>query len=219
MKIFLTIFASITLLTSFANADMFRLDGGAGVWMQTPKGGMGRLDVSDEKTTVQPYVWAYLKHPIPIIPNLRAEYVGMDTKDTDSDIAFKQFDIIPYYNIVDNLFWITLDVGLDFKIIDGAKETRGTIASVELFPLGYLRSRVQIPFSGVGFEMDGKYISYSHTEIYDARIKIDYTFEGYVVSPAFELGYRVQKIQTDKFFRSKVDLDFSGIYIGVILIY
>ncbi len=221
MKRFFVILTTLTMMISTLSADFFRLDAGAGAWMQTPTGNTSPSNLSDETTTTEPYVWAYLKHAIPIIPNIRAEYVGVETKNValTSNIILKQLDVIPYYNILDNLFWITLDLGLDFKVIDGSKETRGTIASVELFPLGYVRGRVEIPATDLGIEADVKYVEYSQTNIYDARIKIDYTFSGYIVSPAIELGYRVQKIQTDEFFNSNIDLEFSGVYLGLMLIY
>ncbi len=223
MKRFFVILTTLTMMISTLSADFFRLDAGAGAWMQTPMDNTSPSNLSDETTTTEPYIWAYLKHPVPIIPNLRAEYVGVETKNvaSTSNIIFKQLDVIPYYNILDNLFWITLDLGLDFKVIDGSndKGSRGTIASTELFPLGYVRARVEIPATDIGFEADVKYIEYSQTVIQDVRVKIDYTFSGYVVSPAIELGYRIQKIQTDEFFNSEIDLEFSGVYLGLMLIY
>jgi len=85
-------------------------------------------------------------------------------------------------------------------------------------PLAYVRGRVEIPFTGFGFEADAKYISYDGDTIYDVRAKVDYTLDFIpVIQPAIEVGYRVQKYDfesEDK--KTKMNMDFAGVYLGMI---
>jgi len=142
-----------------------------------------------------------------------------------------QFDVIPYYNILDNTAWITLDLGLDLKVteikyqadgvvIPGIADTSYTDSVTTVIPLLYVRGRVEIPATNIGLEADLKYVSYNSNTIYDARAKVDYTLDFIpVIQPAIEVGYRVQKIklEDDGAGSAKADLDFAGAYAGLML--
>ncbi len=260
MKKLLTTLTCATLLTLTANADMLKIEGGAGAWMQEPSGkisyadkttGITAYDKSTQKETTQGYAWVYIKHFVPIVPNFRFEYVDIENEgrasgqfkeyeiptDTYSKttLNMKQYDIIPYYNLMDNLFWITLDLGLDFKFVDASYEAQGvdlTVAGVPvgstttyteeeslILPLVYLRTRVEIPNTGIAFEADAKYVTYDNNTVYDVRAKVDYTLDFVpVIQPAIEVGYRIQKFDFDDD-GAIIDLDFSGVYVGMYLRY
>ncbi|MFT7003178.1 MAG: outer membrane protein [Sulfurimonas sp.] len=250
MKKILTALTCTGLLAMTASADIARVEMGAGFMQQsndseasyTKSGADGSYLSDTDETSTQPYVWAIIKHPIPIIPNFRLEYASFEDTGTASgkfenfDIcglnsattfSITEYDIIPYYNLLDNTGWITIDVGLDIKIMDVSYEAdavssfSGDKDSVSLaIPLAYARGRVEIPATNIGLEADLKYVTYNDSTIYDARAKIDYTFDMFpVVQPAFEIGYRVHKIKVDDstFGDLKMDLDFSGVYAGAML--
>ena len=229
-----------------ASADLARVEAGAGAWMQSPKGGLTYKstgsDMSDETEEAKAYAWILVKHPVPIIPNARIEYSNVRsggiasgtflgftaTSDAKSSLEITQFDLIPYYNILDNTFWITLDLGVDFKVINASYEASGvtmtlpgndyTNASAIVLPMAYVRSRVQIPATGFGIEADVKYVSYNSSTVYDVRAKVDYTFGAFpIVQPALEVGYRVQKFKTDELNDVEMDIDFAGVYAGLVL--
>jgi len=236
------------VLASSAMADFARVEMGAGVWSQTPKGEASYTDngangryVSDEKEENSAYVWALVKHPIPIVPNLRLEYVSIEDdgkatgqfKDfnigavsTTLSYEMKQYDIIPYYNILDNTAWITLDLGLDIKVVD-LSYTAAPLAPFTGYsdsvtfavPLLYVRGRVEIPATNIGIEADIKYVSTGDSTVYDARAKVDYTLDFFpVIKPALEVGYRVQKLDIDEDdVDAKADIDFSGVYAGLMV--
>ena len=260
MKKSLTTLACATLLTLTANADMLKIEGGAGAWMQEPSGKISYTDEithirgtdkSTSKETTQGYAWINIKHFVPIIPNFRFEYANIESKGmatgsfedfeipigqhSNTTLTMKQYDIIPYYNLLDNTFWITLDLGIDIKITDTSYEADAVdlkvgnviIASTENYsesetvylPLVYLRTRVEIPNTDIGIEADGKFISYSGNNIYDVRAKIDYTLDFVpVIKPAIEVGYRMQRFNYDDD-GAVVDLEFSGMYVGMYLRY
>ena len=247
MKKLLSTVAIATCFASVASADFARVELGAGAWMQNPSGkitydviGADGSDTSKENSESLGYAWLLIKHPIPIIPNLRVEYANIKsegtatgqfkefnigTTPTNTLIEMKQYDLIPYYNILDNTFWMTLDLGLDIKIMD----TKYTADPVALFngysttntitlPLLYARTRVEIPLTGFGVEADVKYVSYDSNTVYDVRVKVDYTLEFIpIVQPAIEVGYRVQHIETNGDTEAAINMDFKGVYAGVML--
>lgn len=248
MKKFFSVMACGAILASAASADFTRVEAGAGAWMQTPKGTASYTDAgangnyaSSEKDSTQPYVWMLIKHPVPILPNLRLEYTSMKDEGTatgqfkDFNIGgasttlsydMKQYDIIPYYNILDNTAWITLDLGLDIKIIDASYSAAPSGAftgyndnAMLAIPLLYARARVQIPSTNVGLETDIKYITTGNSTVYDFRAKVDYTLDFIpVVQPAIEVGYRTQKIDVDESGAdTRLNLKFSGFYAGMMV--
>jgi len=234
------------MISTVANADIARAEMGVGTWMQTPTGTISYtdgsitgLDTSNENDQMQLYGWLLVKHPIPVLPNLRLEYVKTSYEGTatgtfgsftfpissKTKLDMSQIDVIPYYNILDNTGWVTLDLGLNIKILDISYEANGidlvaqlpTDISIIAIPLGYIRARVEIPGTELGVESDLKYISYSTAKAYDARIKVDYTFDiSPVIQPAIELGYRVQKFELDEDGLT-INTDYSGIYMGMML--
>ena len=240
----------VICLATIVNADFTRVEIGGGAWQQTPTGAIlannSTLTGSDSATEdgeTQGYVWAFVKHPVPIIPNLRLEYVGINSTGTASGTFFNftapvgsassltmiQYDVIPYYNILDNTFWISIDLGIDVKIIESEYIVNGvstnasvntsyTTSSSTVIPLLYARARVQIPATNIGIESDAKYVSYDSNTIYDARVKVDYTL-GFIpaVQPALEVGYRIQHIETNGNEDVKIDMEFSGVYVGLML--
>ena len=239
-KVLSTLVCAVVLATT-ASADLLRVELGAGSWSQTTKGGLSytansatAADISDESTASQTYAWALFKHFVPIVPNLRVEYASVSTTglasgsfrgfdlpvSAETSLDMTQLDVIPYYNILDNTFWTTIDLGFSIKMIEIAQAS-GTDSydyPAIAVPLGYARARVEVPFTGVGAEADMKIISAGDNEISDMRVKVDYTFDiTPLIQPGIEVGYRVQTILLDDTKGTKVDYEFSGIYAGLML--
>lgn len=252
-KILTTLIAGIVLATT-ASADIARVEMGGGMWTQTPSGdmkhteGVGSIDyISNETAESSVYAWALVKHPIPVVPNLRLEYstvkdegtitatgtisdYELTTPSTTASFTFTAYDVVPYYNILDNTFWTTVDLGVDFKVlttdyvandvnVSGVANSDYTETIGFVLPMAYLRTRVQVPATGLGIEADVKYVSYDGSTAYDARVKVDYTFDiTPLIQPGIEIGYRVQNFDlktTDD--KTKINLAFSGVYAGIML--
>jgi outer membrane protein len=251
-KIF-SIAAISALLTSAANADLTRVEGAVGAWQSDPSGTVKygnepAFDVVDNAgftQTTNTYAWVYIKHPIPVLPNLRLEYADPHFSDTtkldlsyggktfnagaSNALSLKQYDAVLYYNILDNLLWTTLDIGLDIKYIAGnyniTGNAGGTATTVDqdfsiTAPLLYLRGRVQLPLN-IGIEAIARGITYSSNRIVDAEIKLDYTMNFIpVVQPGLEIGYRYQQVKLDGDsigIDANLDTKFEGLYAGVML--
>ena len=252
MKKILTTLACSAILAATASADLGRVEMGVGAWQQATSGeisytemALSGSDISNKDDNTAGYAWLLLKHPIPIVPNIRVEYASFENSGeaigTFEDftvsggatlLEMTQFDIIPYYNILDNTGWITLDLGLDLKVIDvdwRVNDVTGWTSSVyddsesTVLPLVYVRARVEIPTTDIGIESDVKYITYDDDTIYDVRVKIDYTFDiTPVIQSGIEVGYRIQKFDLAEDGDTagsiaKMDLEFSGVYAGVML--
>lgn len=251
MKKILTTILSGAMLATIASADIARVEMGAGVWAQTPTGDMSYTDggangsnVFDENKENSNYVWMLVKHPIPILPNLRLEYTNIESTGVASgkfedftipvsaptSLKMKQFDVIPYYNILDNTAWTTVDLGVDFKVvsldfqadgvtINGILNQNYSDTQTIVVPMAYLRARVEIPVTNIGLEADVKYVTYDGSTISDVRAKVDYTLSFIpVVQPALEVGYRIQKIDiSNSDVKSAINVDFSGVYAGLML--
>jgi len=251
MKKILATLACGVVFASVGNADVLKIEGGAGVWQQKSSGDVSYTETgyngeykSDENTINKGYVWFMIKHPVPILPNLRLEYVSVEdegdvsgrfknyavTGVANAKLTMDQYDIVPYYNILDNIGWTTVDLGLDLKVIESSYEAHGTIdtlpnttysdSSSVVVPLLYVRARVEFPY-GMAVEGNAKYIGYGNTHVIDTIAKFDYTMEFVpVVHPAIEVGYRYQSYKYDEDGEdTTVDLKFSGFYAGIMLRY
>ncbi len=254
MRKILTTLACGAMLATAANADMARFEMGGGVWNQNPTGILSYTDsgatgtyTSDEKEDSGAYLWMLIKHPIPIVPNIRLEYTNIKDTGVVSGVGFEDFiipatttgsleltqlDVIPYYNILDNTAWTTLDLGIDLKVqkttfeaadvqIDGIPNQNYSDSATVVIPMVYARVRVEIPGTDIGLEADGKYVTYDGSTISDYRAKVDYTMSFIpVIQPAIEVGYRVQKFDIeneDGAETTKMDMEFSGVYAGLML--
>ena len=255
MKKIATSLIALSTLTTILSADFVRVEMGAGTWMQTPSGTIkgttngegGSLitytDTSKEDSENQNYAWAYIKHPLPILPNLRLDYATLasvgtaqlsgqmlgftvqDTGNTPTSLDITQYDITPYYNLLDNTFWVSVDVGVDIRFMTTDYVVGGNkLVDNEslVLPLLYSRLRTEVPFTGLGVEAVIKWISDGgDNTISDMFIKADYTFDiSPIVQPGLEIGYRVMSMQSyvdNGDDTSDIDLTFEGLYVGGML--
>lgn len=245
--------SALLLTTTLLHADFIRIEAGGGSWMEDTSGEVHHkkdpfpVDLKDElgvDGSNDLYLWASFKHFIPIIPNARVEYTSSELSGT-SDTAFAwnsqsftqgssynmtmdQLDAMLYYNLLDNLFWMTLDVGLNAKFIStdykfGSGTSAESLSEEIIVPMAYVRGRVELPASGFGAEARIKYFSYGDSSVSDLFVKLDYTFDTLIIQPGIEIGYRYESITTsrDEFDSMDSDLDLliNGLYVGVMLRY
>ncbi len=260
MKKFILIVITILTLSSTTYADLLNIGAGIGSWNQTPEGFMeykdtandnsGR-DTSNENSVTNIYTWFYIKHYFPYVPNIRMEYSSIESDGQGSGtltgfeipigsnfpttLEMNQFEIIPYYNLLDDSFFINVDIGLAIKFIDYQATGRleidiGGMLSLgnEVYnekgdfiaPLPYLRVRTQLPFN-IGAETTLKYGALDGSSFTDLIMKIDYTLDFFpIIKPGFELGYKLVDLDAeveDGDTTSIIKLTFSGIFIGLLI--
>jgi outer membrane protein len=250
MKRLITSAIAAGLLSTSAFSDMLRIEAGAGMWQNEFDGtitskdlvGTGfdtfNTDLLGYDKESKMYAWFNFKHPVPIIPNVRFEYAAIDyagvstqsfdykgvtySASANTDLTLDQYDVILYYNLLDNTAWITLDVGLDAKIIDAQfNATDGTNSANESetlpVPMGYARARVNVPGTGLGFEGIAKYVSYKGSKVSDYIVKADYVFAD---TFGLEVGYRQQAYDIDgaEFdIDTSMDIEVDGFFAGAVI--
>lgn len=235
------------LLGANVQADIVRVEMGAGAWQNEFSGTVTSTTLPDPITAdilgydkeTKGYVWVYVKHPVPVLPNLRLEYAAVDFSgtstdsftydgkpyaiNTKSDLTLDQIDVIMYYNLLDNTAWTTLDIGLDIKVVDfafHASSGGNVVAEQETLPLpmAYGRLRFEVPGVDLGIEGTAKYTAYKNSKVADYSIKADYTLVDILpVDVGLEVGYRFQQFDidgTDFSTETTADIEVDGIFAG-----
>ena len=225
---------------ALAAADILSLTVGAGVWNETPEGGIFKVndasavDVKNQlfwSEESQGYLYATLEHPVPLLPNVRLMYTSLDhngsgnttfrfddlqfTGNVANDFKIDQTDLLLYYEVLDNV--VSLDLGLNVRVLDitysiaDGNSTSGSVSGPVPMLYGLVGGS---PWPGVLISAEGNYMAISGSTISDFSAKIAYTTDFFV---GFEAGYRIQTIELDDVDDTNADLDFSGAFLGAYL--
>ncbi len=228
MRLFLKLFLSMLSVMLTLNAEGWQLKSGAGAWEASSDGTItetinSTLQVVDNLNSeeLKGYLYLDLRHPLPILPNIRFEYVdlhatgegkkssvntsmltvSLPSAAVQSDLTLTEYDAIAYYNLLDAAMGVTLDAGLSVKFVESLYHV-DTVSLDEntdsVIPMLYLRGRYDLPVFDLGVESDIKYITDGSSTVYDFRVKVDYIL-GFIplVHPGIELGYRQQSFDID----------------------
>jgi len=236
-------------LPSVVSADtILGIYGGAGVWDVSIDGSFGVDEIPITTTelgiedTQSNFFYLALEHPIPIIPNVRIQHTQLENTGsavverefTWEDISFPaqaltttkldltQTDFTLYYEILDN--WVSLDLGLTAKILDGYASIRSEPDGLEVIeeetdlngalPMLYGKFRFDLPLTGLYADGQLNYISYDNSTISDVDVKLGWMFES-VLDVGAELGYRQFKMELNEFDDANADLSYDGPYLNV----
>lgn len=231
-----------------AQADLARLAAGIGVWGAQPGGfaeyrNDGRFDVEDDlglDRSTEGYGWVVVEHPIPLLPNLRLDYVSQDfsgssrTETTfrvdgttyvagtelDSRLELEQIGFVLYYEVWD-LGPPQIDLGVDIRYIDAhirvrddsTGRTDSVSASVPL-PLLYAAVQVDIPATDLWLRAEGSGLALDGDRVLDLRLSAGYDF---AFGLGVEAGWRSQSIELDDVDDLNADLEVQGPYAGIYL--
>lgn len=144
----------LSLLPFGAYADTLGIEVGAGSWGQSASGTLAAPPVASTTFTngaSSTFMWASIEHPIPVLPNFK--YVSLPVSASNSagdSLTLNQTDMIFYWEVLDN--WISVDVGLNWKTIDGSITTVAPAATQPFnapVPMAYLKGAVEIPATNV----------------------------------------------------------------------
>ncbi len=227
-----------------AHAGLTGVTVGAGLWSQDPRGHLeydgNRADVEDDLqigSETGYFVWADLRHPVPILPRLKLQYTPINLtgsgtvsntfefggfefeadEDVDSEIDLDQTDIVLYWTPWSLMF--DLDVGLNIKYIDGFVEVEGDTEREEAsfsgpLPLAYARTEFRLPGTGFFGGGEGSFMAYDGHRIVDLTLRGGYRASYGVASLAVEGGWKYQNIRLDDFDDIDADVTVEGPYIG-----
>ncbi|DAB38249.1 MAG: hypothetical protein A2023_01735 [Sulfuricurvum sp. GWF2_44_89] len=144
-------------------------------------------------------VGLYLEHPVPMLPNLRADFTpetsfsGTDSIAGTNTVKFSQIDTTLYYELLDNV--VDLDIGLTGKYVKG--DVSGTVNQSfdVILPMVYMAAGVKIPAMPVRLDADLKYVGYSGNSVSDMRIKAAWNVFAGLEAVA---GYRYESLKLDE---------------------
>ncbi|CZF84163.1 hypothetical protein GCE9029_04239 [Grimontia celer] len=143
-------------------------------------------DVRADDASVQPSYYAAFEHFIPLVPNAKIRYTGVESAKYDVD--FTQYDLIAYYEILDNDL-ISFDIGLNLQKFDGRFTGR---SFDEWQPAVYSDVRLGIPATPVSLFGTFSFGSYDDTSTVDAEAGVLFTLGLVAADLNFKAGYRVQ---------------------------
>lgn len=246
MKIFMIASLSLAMIST-AHADtLLGVYGGIGRWQSSLDG-----DVGDQRSAItsvdnlgfnresSDFAWIALEHFIPVLPNLRLEYAGIDGQaestnqqvftiggrtftteipmQTNLDLVY--YDATIYYELLDN--WISLDLGLTARKFDGSVQVetdfgRATGDLDDTIPMGYVSGGVQFPGTNASVNARLKAVSFDGDRMFDYSLSAGYAFD---VLPLLDLGvnigYRSLTLESKQFGNMYADIDANGIFAEV----
>jgi outer membrane protein len=223
---------ALALVLSVTSADLLSVSAGAGYEQQNisgyvkkssamlylDKSGTNNLGLKDENN---PYVWIKFIHPVPLIPNIKAQYTKYDTSgygnanvnvklfgDVNLNITgsihttqtINSYDVTFFYEIKPVVADIEAGFGLDLwqghtKVVE--KNTLKVLADNDwTVPLPYLYAHVEtMQFFGFSVIADAKWAKAGDNHHYDYQGALKYTIDILgPVNPFIKAGYRYKEV-------------------------
>jgi len=226
----------------------FNVSLGGGLWSQKPSGYLhynsgGQLssDISVDNdlglsSKTQGYAWIDIQHPLPVLPDIKIEYSGINTSGSqvlsrsivyggktyqaservNSSLKLTQTDVIFYYQPVNNV--IKLRLGMDLKAMslraDLSSANQSSSANGSLVvPMLYAGLQADLPLTGLNVAVDGSYIGDGSDYLADYKARIDYVTD---VGLGLQAGYREMALKVGSSRTNpNGDLKFKGAFAGV----
>ncbi|QUX97015.1 hypothetical protein C0J08_17125 [Marinomonas sp. CT5] len=178
---------STALLASAAHADVLGLTAEAGSYASNS----GNSDLNS-------YFGVAIEHPIPLIPNFRLQHQSMESS-SNIDLSFNDYTL--YYELLDGLTLVNLDVGATFRKIDNNTSIDDT------YPLLYVSAFLDIPGTALSVGGEVKSGGGSDADITDTTFKVKFQP---LIFAGLELGYRT----VNEDFKSKGKTEPKGVFLG-----
>jgi outer membrane protein len=232
-----------TLSLPVSADTVFGVYAGAGTWQQNFSGdirsGVSDIDVENDlgiKDDSNNVFYLALEHPLPVMPNLKMNYVDLSINGDSvlsrtiefndvvfpagtalsSDVEIKQGDAIAYYELFDN--YISLDIGIGARYMDGKIDlvSAGEYSNAEftvIVPLLYGKARADLPLTGFWMAAEVMGMGYSNNNLVDATAQLGWESP---IGFGAELGYRLLSLDVDDFDDvDKAAMDISGPYFAL----
>ena len=231
----------LSLFPFGAQADFVGFAVGAAYWNPSPSGEVsyqnyGSNDFEDDlrlEDAKENVLWAVLEHPLPMLPNVKLvrTSLGLEGDDgtlqatfgnvnsglpgVDSSITLDQTDLMLYYEVLDN--WVTLDLGIDVKLIDGtaqvSRQGKSTRESDSVtIPLLYGNAMVELPFTGFFAGLEAAMLSLEGNSVSDVTARVGYESN---IGLGAMAGLRRQSFKLEDVDNVDLDLTVSGPFVAV----
>jgi outer membrane protein len=233
------------LMSSYAQADFFSVAFYLDSWQSKADGTFGQTGVMhpfDYKNKNQLSYGAALEHPLPFIPNVRFGYQSLKhTASTelnqtfalagqqfpigsvlDATLDLSHWDLVLYYEILDNNL-VELDVGIQFKRLDGAAEASVVSSQTtsgqtldDTLPMLYAAGSVHILGTGVQLFAEFSGLTQGRHDVRAFRGGVSYNMlDNMAVDAAVRLGYQSMQFTLDNMNGVSTDVDAKGIFAGL----
>jgi outer membrane protein len=187
-----------------------------------------------------------LEHPIPLIPNLLISSTTLDTDgsttltqefkfadttfeatapvDTTFDVSYVDYTL--YYEIFDNGLF-SFDFGLTGRDFDGevtvssaieGSAVEATLAVTQIVPMLYVSAIVALPGTGLDVFANGNLLSIDSHTLYDYQVGVSYELvDNLAIDVNLTVGYRAVKLELEDIDNLYTNLDFKGLFAGVVV--
>ena len=227
-----------------ASADtLFGVYVGAGSWEQSYSGevesGPTTADFEDDlglDDDANNLVYIGVEHGLPLLPNLRAQFMSMDvdgqnvlsrsidfngqtftlSDQVSTSVELDQMDAVFYYQVLDNV--VSLDLGLAVSFLEGQIDIESTTEAAsadfdEVVPMLYGRARADLPFTGFWVSAEAQGMSYQGNSLIEYAALVGYESD---IGLGVEAGYRSVQLELDEFEDiAQAELDISGPYAAI----
>lgn len=233
------------LMSGYVQADFFSVALHLDSWQSKADGSFGQTGVMhpfDYKNKNQLAYGVTLEHPLPFIPNARLGYQSLKhTASTELDQTFalagQQFsvgsvldatldlshwDLVLYYEVLDNNL-VELDVGIQFKRLDGAAEvalstsqsaSRQTLD--DTLPMLYAAGSVNIIGTGLQVFAELSGLTQGRHDVRAFRGGLSYNMmDTIALDAAVRLGYQSMQFTLDNMDGLSTDVDAKGVFAGL----
>jgi len=207
------LFLTTALLTAgTAQADVLGLTAEAGYFL--PSADSSSIDGTSANLDGNngAYFGIAFEHPLPVVPNIRFQSIDLSANSSSQKLDLSHQDYTLYYELLDGLLWIDLDVGLTVRKFSGSVRTSGHSRDISsVYPLGYASGYITIPGTRVSLGGELKAGGFDGATIADTTLKIKYQTPFLV---GVEGGYRRANIDLDD---KDVKSTFSGAFVGAFI--
>jgi len=151
MKKLLATCALCLCFTSTSQAATLGFELGANLWNTNNTIGQKNTPDTKTKSDYAASVYGVFEHPIPFLPNVRAEYLRNEndvrSNKNKSDTSYA--DITLYYQVLDN--WVNLDLGVSARKMDAEYKIANNVTAGDSNTLGALYAKLQfdLPVTGL----------------------------------------------------------------------
>lgn len=210
-----TLIASTLMLASMAHADVLGVTAEIGQFSPdvTFNGQINNqsadVNFGGEKNN---YYGIAFEHPVPLIPNVRLQGSTLEGQSDNVDLNIDSTDLTLYYELLDGLAWIDLDLGLSIRSMDiDARVNTSTDSESVILPAAYLSAYFTLP--GLPLQVGGevKALTIGDSSIKDTVFKLKYQSPFFV---GVEGGYRNANFDI-KESDINSEIKFDGFFVGV----
>ena len=243
-KIALALCGLPLLMTSYVQADFLSVALHLDSWQSQAEGSFGQSGVMqpfDFKDSNQLSYGVRLEHPLPFIPNARLGYQALTHSAStelsqtfalagqqyavgsvlDARLDLSHWDLVLYYEVLDNNL-VELDVGVQFKRLDGAAEaalmsspTTSAQTLDDTIPMLYAAGSVSLLGTGLQLFAELSGLAQGRHDVRALRGGLSYSMlDTIALDATIRLGYQSMQFELDNMTGVSTDVDIKGIFVG-----